>query len=85
MKSLNSSQDYWQMDRVSTESKIGKLQEELDRVTVENNRLLERGVVSDGHKKTTWRMQKDEEAIRATAETERRGELKTTGGRSRKM
>ncbi|TWW79507.1 5-azacytidine-induced protein 2 [Takifugu rubripes] len=44
MKSLNSSQDYWQMDRVSTESKIGKLQEELERVTVENNRLLERGV-----------------------------------------
>lgn len=52
MKSLNSSQDYWQMDRVSSERKIDKLQEELERVTVENNRLLERGVVSDSHKKT---------------------------------
>lgn len=51
MKSLNSSQDYWQMDRVSSEHKIGKLQEELERVTVENNRLLERGVVSDDRKK----------------------------------
>lgn len=52
MKSLNSSQDYWQMDRVSTERKIDQLQEELERVTVENNRLLEIGVVSSGHKKT---------------------------------
>lgn len=51
MKSLNNSQDYWQMDRVSSEHKIDKLQEELERVTVENNRLLERGVVSDDHKK----------------------------------
>uniref|UniRef100_H3DP63 5-azacytidine induced 2 n=1 Tax=Tetraodon nigroviridis TaxID=99883 RepID=H3DP63_TETNG len=46
MKSLNSSQDYWQMDRVSSEHKIDKLQEELERMTVENNRLLERGVHS---------------------------------------
>lgn len=52
MKSLNSSQDYWQMDRVSSEHKIDKLQEELERVTLENNRLLERGVVSDVRKKT---------------------------------
>uniref|UniRef100_H3DP64 5-azacytidine induced 2 n=1 Tax=Tetraodon nigroviridis TaxID=99883 RepID=H3DP64_TETNG len=35
MKSLNSSQDYWQMDRVSSEHKIDKLQEELERMTVE--------------------------------------------------
>lgn len=63
MKSLNSSQDYWKMDRVSTESKMGKLQEELERVTVENSRPLDRGVVSDGHAKTTWRKQEDEEAI----------------------
>ncbi|XP_058503951.1 5-azacytidine-induced protein 2 isoform X1 [Solea solea] len=43
MKSLNSPQDYWQVDRVSTELKIHKLQEELERVTLENSRLLERG------------------------------------------
>lgn len=42
MKSLNSPQDYWQVDRVSTELKIHKLQEELERVTLENSRLLER-------------------------------------------
>lgn len=42
MKSMNSPQDYWQVDRVTTELKIHKLQEELDRVTVENSRLLER-------------------------------------------
>lgn len=51
MKSLNSSQDYWQMDRVSSEHKIDKLQEELERVTLENNRLLERGVVSDDRRR----------------------------------
>ncbi|KAM3613857.1 uncharacterized protein V6R79_005990 [Siganus canaliculatus] len=42
MKSLNSPQDYWQVDRVSTELKIHKLQEDLERVMLENNRLLER-------------------------------------------
>ncbi|XP_039973816.1 5-azacytidine-induced protein 2 isoform X2 [Xiphias gladius] len=42
MKSLNSPQDYWQVDRVSTELKIHKLQEELERVTLENSRLVER-------------------------------------------
>lgn len=68
------------MDRVSTKCKIDRLQEELDRVTVENNRLLERGVVSDGRKETKWRKHKNE-AIGARVETERLGELKTTGGR----
>nr|XP_020452537.1 5-azacytidine-induced protein 2 [Monopterus albus] len=42
MKSLNSPQDYWQVDRVSTELKILKLQEELDKVMLENSRLLEK-------------------------------------------
>ncbi|XP_042278595.1 5-azacytidine-induced protein 2 [Thunnus albacares] len=42
MKSLNSPQDYWQLDKVSTELKIHKLQEELERVTLENSRQLER-------------------------------------------
>ncbi|XP_023263258.1 5-azacytidine-induced protein 2 isoform X1 [Seriola lalandi dorsalis] len=42
MKSLNSPQDYWQVDTVSTEVKIHKLQEELERVTLENSRLVER-------------------------------------------
>lgn len=42
MKSLNSPQDYWQVDRLGTELKIHKLQEELERVTLENSRLLER-------------------------------------------
>ncbi|XP_028436184.1 5-azacytidine-induced protein 2 isoform X2 [Perca flavescens] len=42
MKSLNSPQDYWQVDRVSTELKIHKMQEELERVTLENSRLLEK-------------------------------------------
>ncbi|XP_022060883.1 5-azacytidine-induced protein 2 isoform X2 [Acanthochromis polyacanthus] len=49
MKSLNSSQDYWQVDRVSPELKIHKLQEELERVTLENSRLLERGAVEEPH------------------------------------
>ncbi|XP_005743206.1 5-azacytidine-induced protein 2 isoform X1 [Pundamilia nyererei] len=44
MKSLNSSQDSWQVERINTELKIHKLQEELERVTLENNRLLERSV-----------------------------------------
>lgn len=44
MKSLNSPQDYWQVDRASTEQKIIKLQEELERVTLENSRLLEKSV-----------------------------------------
>ncbi|XP_028280678.1 5-azacytidine-induced protein 2 isoform X2 [Parambassis ranga] len=44
MKSLNSPQDYWQVDRVSIDPKIHKLQEELERVTLENSRLLERSV-----------------------------------------
>ncbi|XP_026149159.1 5-azacytidine-induced protein 2 isoform X2 [Mastacembelus armatus] len=42
MKSMNSSQDYWQVDRVTAELKICKLQEDLDRLTLENSRLLER-------------------------------------------
>ena len=50
MRSLNSPQDYWQVDRVSTELKIHKLQEELDRVTLENGRLLERSGVSESGK-----------------------------------
>ncbi|XP_029958506.1 5-azacytidine-induced protein 2 isoform X2 [Salarias fasciatus] len=44
MKSLNSPQDYWQVDRASSELKIIKLQEELERVTLENSRLLEKSV-----------------------------------------
>ncbi|XP_071324874.1 5-azacytidine-induced protein 2 isoform X1 [Trachinotus anak] len=42
MKSLNSPQDYWQVDQVSAELTIHKLQQELDRVTLENSRLVER-------------------------------------------
>ncbi|KAG7229413.1 hypothetical protein INR49_012804, partial [Caranx melampygus] len=50
MKSLNSPQDYWQVDRVSAEVKIHKLQEELERVTLENSRLMERsGEEPHGH------------------------------------
>lgn len=51
MKRMNSPQDYWQVDRVSTELKIHKLQEELERVTLENSRLLERSGVSEGNRK----------------------------------
>lgn len=51
MKSLNSPQDYWQVDRVSAEVKIHKLQEELERVTLENSRLMERSGVSKGGKR----------------------------------
>uniref|UniRef100_A0A3Q0T4Z0 5-azacytidine induced 2 n=1 Tax=Amphilophus citrinellus TaxID=61819 RepID=A0A3Q0T4Z0_AMPCI len=47
MKSLNSSQDSWQVERVNTELKIHKLQEELERVTLENNRLMDRSAVSE--------------------------------------
>ncbi|XP_029928107.1 5-azacytidine-induced protein 2 isoform X2 [Myripristis murdjan] len=42
MKSLNSPQDYWQVDKVNTDLKIHKLQEKLERVTLENSRLLDR-------------------------------------------
>lgn len=51
MKSLNSPQDYWQVNRVATELKIHKLQEELDRVTLENSRLLEKNGVSEDREK----------------------------------
>lgn len=51
------------MDRDSSERKIDKLQEELERVTVENNRLLERGVVSDDSKKKKGSKQKNDKAI----------------------
>lgn len=51
MKSLNSPQDYWQVDRVSAEVKMHKLQEELERVTLENSRLMERSGVSKGGKR----------------------------------
>ncbi|XP_077382828.1 5-azacytidine-induced protein 2 isoform X2 [Festucalex cinctus] len=42
MKNLNSPQDYWQMDCVSAEQKILKLQEELERLTLENCKQLEK-------------------------------------------
>ncbi|XP_041649305.1 5-azacytidine-induced protein 2 isoform X2 [Cheilinus undulatus] len=42
MRSMNNSLDYWQVDRVSTEQKIHKLQDELERMTLENSRLQER-------------------------------------------
>lgn len=58
MKSLNSPQDYWQVDKDSTELKIRKLQEELERVTLENNRLLERSGVSEGGKKELKRKER---------------------------
>lgn len=58
MKSLNSPQDYWQVDRVSTELKIHKLQEELERVTLENSRLLERSGVSKGGRKELKRKER---------------------------
>lgn len=58
MKSLNSPQDYWQVDRVSTELKIHKLQEELERVTLENSRLLDRSGVSEGWKKELKRRER---------------------------
>ncbi|KAK5600295.1 hypothetical protein CRENBAI_001381 [Crenichthys baileyi] len=42
MKSLNSPQDCWQIERVDSELEIRKLQAELERVMLENSRLLER-------------------------------------------
>ncbi|XP_038131812.1 5-azacytidine-induced protein 2 isoform X2 [Cyprinodon tularosa] len=42
MKSLNSPQDCWQVERVDTELQIRKLKEDLERVMLENSRLLER-------------------------------------------
>lgn len=44
MKSLNSPQEYLTVDRATTELKIHKLQEELERVTLENSRLMEKSV-----------------------------------------
>ncbi|KAM9722668.1 5-azacytidine-induced protein 2 isoform 2-T3 [Menidia menidia] len=44
MKSLNSPQDYWQVERINTELQIHKLQEELEKVTLENSRLLEKSL-----------------------------------------
>ncbi|KAK2910489.1 5-azacytidine-induced protein 2 [Channa argus] len=42
--------DYWQVDRGTTDLKILKLQEELDRIMLENSRLLERsGEGPHGH------------------------------------
>ncbi|CAL8289459.1 unnamed protein product [Merluccius merluccius] len=42
MKSLNSPQDYWQVEGAHSELQIHKLQAELERVTLENGKLLER-------------------------------------------
>ncbi|XP_061919457.1 5-azacytidine-induced protein 2 isoform X1 [Entelurus aequoreus] len=42
MKSLNSPQDYWQVNCATAEHKIYKLQEELEKLTLENSRHLER-------------------------------------------
>ena len=39
MKSLTSTQDYWQVDRINSELKMHTLQEELERMTLEKNRL----------------------------------------------
>uniref|UniRef100_A0AAZ3QZ97 5-azacytidine induced 2 n=1 Tax=Oncorhynchus tshawytscha TaxID=74940 RepID=A0AAZ3QZ97_ONCTS len=41
MKSLTSTQDYWQVDRINSELKMHTLQEELERMTLEKNRLQE--------------------------------------------
>lgn len=71
MKSLNSPQDYWQVDTVSTELKIHKLQEELERVTLENSRLLERSGVSEGGKK---------ELKKRRTEGKKRGKIRGTLG-----
>lgn len=51
MKSMNSRQDYWQGDRAGAELKIRTLQEELERMTLEKSRVLERSVVSESCKK----------------------------------
>lgn len=58
MKRMNSPQHYWQVDRVSAELKIHKLQEELERVTLENSRLLERSGVSEGKRKELKRWER---------------------------
>uniref|UniRef100_A0A8C4YZV0 5-azacytidine induced 2 n=2 Tax=Gadus morhua TaxID=8049 RepID=A0A8C4YZV0_GADMO len=42
MKSLTSPQDYWQVEGANSELQIHKLQLELERVTLENGKLLER-------------------------------------------
>ncbi|CAL8248610.1 unnamed protein product [Lota lota] len=42
MKSLNSPPDYWQVEGANSELQIQKLQVELERVTLENSKLLER-------------------------------------------
>ncbi|KAF3691672.1 5-azacytidine-induced protein 2 [Channa argus] len=48
--SANLMSDYWQVDRGTTDLKILKLQEELDRIMLENSRLLERsGEGPHGH------------------------------------
>nr|XP_046196228.1 5-azacytidine-induced protein 2-like [Oncorhynchus gorbuscha]XP_046196229.1 5-azacytidine-induced protein 2-like [Oncorhynchus gorbuscha] len=39
MKSLTSTQDYWQVDRINSDLKMHTLQEELERMTLEKNRL----------------------------------------------
>ncbi|XP_075868603.1 5-azacytidine-induced protein 2 isoform X2 [Nelusetta ayraudi] len=44
MKSMNSRQDYWQGDRTGAELKIRTLQDELERITLEKSRVLERSV-----------------------------------------
>lgn len=47
MKSLNNPLDSWQVERVDSELQIRKLQEEIERVTLENDRLLETSKVSE--------------------------------------
>eukprot|EP00063_Salmo_salar_P063467 XP_014038302.1 PREDICTED: 5-azacytidine-induced protein 2-like [Salmo salar] len=48
MKSLTSTQDYWQVDRINSELKIHTLQEELERMTLEKHRLQEHCEDSSG-------------------------------------
>lgn len=47
MKSLNNPLDSWQVERVDSELQIRKLQEEIERMTLENDRLLETSKVSE--------------------------------------
>lgn len=70
MKSLNSPQDYWQVDRVNTDLKIHKLQKELERVTLENSRLVERGGVSKGGKKE---LEREKRIIENEGDRKKRG------------
>uniref|UniRef100_A0A668AT00 5-azacytidine induced 2 n=1 Tax=Myripristis murdjan TaxID=586833 RepID=A0A668AT00_9TELE len=63
MKSLNSPQDYWQVDKVNTDLKIHKLQEKLERVTLENSRLLDRCGVREDEKHEERSMQQTYEAL----------------------